>query len=148
LKSFLAVDLELVVVAVVTVLEWVEVVVGMPPRCSMLTVDTLPLVLLNILSVLDLLVDALAVVVAMVELVVVSMVVLPLYWVVDLAPSACKVDLMLVKDVLSLAIPVQKLPKEQTALMLVLLLGLMLELNLIPRTLRMNFISVDSLAEN
>jgi len=105
LKLFLVVDLDLAVVAVVTVLEWAAAVAVMPLRCSMLTVDTSPLVLPHSLFVLVRPVDVPAVVAVMVELVVVSMVVLPLYWVGDLAPSVCRADPLLHIDAPTAAIP-------------------------------------------
>jgi len=105
LKLFLVVDLDLAVVAVVMVLVWQAAVVDMPPRCSTLTVDTSLLVLLHTPFVLVQPVDVPAVVAAMVELGVVSMVVPLSYWVVDLAPSVCKVDPLLHTDVPTAAIP-------------------------------------------
>jgi hypothetical protein len=105
LKLFLVVDLDLAVVAVVTVLEWVEVVVGMPPRCSMLTATTSLLVLLHTPFVLVQPVDVPAVVAAMVELGVDSMDVLRSFLVVDLVHSVCKVDPLLHTDVPTAAIP-------------------------------------------
>ena len=100
------VDLDLVVVAVVTVLEWEVVVAVTLPRCSMLTVITSLQDLLSILFVLDLQVDVLAVDAVMVEEVVVSMVARRLFWVVDSEHSVCKVDHSLVRDVLTAVTPV------------------------------------------
>jgi hypothetical protein len=105
LKLFLVVDLVLVVAAAVTVLEWAAVVVDMPPRCNTLTATTLLLVLPHTQFVLDLLADVPAAVAVTVELVVVSMVVLPLYWVVDLVHSVCRVDPLLHTDAPTAAIP-------------------------------------------
>tara|TARA_Y100000004_G_scaffold182500_1_gene229304 strand:+ start:858 stop:1178 length:321 start_codon:yes stop_codon:yes gene_type:complete len=105
LRLSLVVDLELVVVAVVTVLEWQVVAVVTLLRCSMLTATTSPQVLPSILFVLVLQVDVHAVAAAMVEEVVVSTVAHRLFWVVDSEHSVCKVDHTLVRDVLTAATP-------------------------------------------
>jgi hypothetical protein len=99
------VDLDLVPAAVVMVLEWVQVAAVTLLRCSMLTATTSPLVLLHTLFVLDLLADVPAVVVAMVEQDVVSMVVPLSYWVVDLVHSVCRVVLTPLLDAPTAAIP-------------------------------------------
>ena len=92
--------------AVVVDLEWVVAVVDMPPRCSMLTAVTSLQDLHSIQSVLVPPADVLAVDVVMVEELVVSTVVPPLFLEVDWEPSVCKVVHTQHKDAPTLAIHV------------------------------------------
>ncbi len=97
----------MVVLAVVAVdLAWEAVVVVMPLKCSMQTAVTSLLIALNILFVLVLQVDVLAVDVATVEQDVDFMGVPLLYWVEVLEHSVCKVEPMLILCVPIPAIPV------------------------------------------
>ena len=92
--------------AAVVDLEWVAAAEVTLLKFSMPTVDTLPQVLLSILFVLVPPADAHVAVAAMVEELVVSMVVPPLFLEVDWEPSVCKVVHTQHKDAPTLAIHV------------------------------------------